>query len=334
MEEVTQDNPIVQMVFTKLLESVKTVLHLTTAVPTLKLDLVQPGISAMILLVILDRTVCLILQVLNALPVLIVIDTMSFLQTALGKPCQLLSELSKSLIVQTASLVMFANLEIALLMTAPSATTAPQEETMESITKRCSSALEEPTTLYSEECTGMSARTVLQVTSVTKKARLTTQPMLALQVISASKDLLLLKPVLQEPTWKKKREKKKVTVFLASMVITAPKELQPPSSVPQVITVPETQCSRSHVKEVSTVTKTPSTRKKIALSISIAQEDHLKLRLNVTKSIRVGGTQKCRCFVQLVEKFKTSHNLEDKTNVTLALLDSTPQCKQKSAKSV
>jgi hypothetical protein len=90
VEEVTQDNPIVQMVFTKLLESVKTVLHLTTAVPTLKLDLVQPGISAMILLVILDRTVCLILQVLNALPVLIVIDTMSFLQTALGKPCQLL----------------------------------------------------------------------------------------------------------------------------------------------------------------------------------------------------------------------------------------------------
>jgi hypothetical protein len=52
-------------------------------------------------------------------------------------------------------------------------------ETMVFTTRKCSNALVEPTTLFWEEFTDMSVRTAPQVSTVIKKVRPITLPMLA-----------------------------------------------------------------------------------------------------------------------------------------------------------
>jgi hypothetical protein len=241
-------------------------------------------------------------------------------------------ELFKNLTAQTVNLDMFANLETAQHMTAPLVTIAHQEVTMASTTKRCSSVLVEPTMLSSVEFTDTSAKTALQATSVTKKGRQTTLPMLVPQATSVSKVQLSLKLAHPAPMLKKTKAWRKVTAYLALTDITAPKELRLPSNVLQATTAQETQCYKSHAEEVTTVTKTLSIRKRSAQSISIVQEGHLKLQFPVTTNILADGEQKCNNFAQLVSMSKICHDTEVKTNANHVLLDSTQQCRLKVAK--
>jgi len=145
---VIQDSPTVPVVFTKLQESAKTVLHLTIAELTLKPDLVPQVINATTQSVTLVKTVCPTLQEQSAPQVLIAtVMTLSQL-IAHGKLCQSWSELSRSQIAQIANLDTFVSLETVQHTIALSVIIAHQVEIMVFTTKRCLNALVEPLTLF------------------------------------------------------------------------------------------------------------------------------------------------------------------------------------------